>query len=61
LHEFEEIKISRQWLRGGKLLRLLSGFRTRIRPLSKFYQVCTVQIPQIFTRVGVVECTKSYI
>ncbi len=38
LREFEEIKISRQRCRGdfewqgGKLLRLLSGFRPRIRP-----------------------------
>ncbi len=38
LREFEEIEISRQSFRcdsekrGGKLLRLLSGFRPRIRP-----------------------------
>jgi hypothetical protein len=39
LHEFEEILISRQSCRGEyqgrKLLRLLSGFRSRIRPLDK--------------------------
>ncbi len=41
LREFEEIEISRQScrgdceLQGGKLLRLLSGFRPRIRPLYK--------------------------
>jgi hypothetical protein len=42
LHEFEEIEISRQcccrsdWEKqGGKLLRFLSGFRLRIRPLGR--------------------------
>jgi hypothetical protein len=40
LREFEEIEISRQSFRGdreyqgGKLLRILSGFRPRIRPLD---------------------------
>jgi len=41
LREFEEIEISRQSfkgdseLQGGKLLRHLSGFRSRLRPLHK--------------------------
>ena len=39
LYEFEEILISRQSCRGeyqgGKLFRLLSGLRPRIRPLDK--------------------------
>ncbi len=43
LREFEEIEISRQSCRGyceqhgGKVLRLSSGFRPRIRPLKGFF------------------------